>query len=300
MSADTAVKKPPSTLGLTGLTVNAMALIAPGAFLWLTFFIQCRVRRAAGRAGHVVRHFRRRRSVPGHGHRVRRTVQALSRRRFVLLLRRAGVSVEDQAPRSSPAIAKFTVGWASHLYYWGYPGLMVGVTALARRVRDRSDLARHVQRRRAEPALHDRVLRGLLLRRRLHRVSAASPARTAVNAAINVIQITALIVFSVMAIGYRMNHPGGRARLDARSRTATRSTSSCRSTRRARPSRTPQGDFVVDKNAGRHGQAVHRHLRAGLRDADGAGSGRSEGRRSRRSSSTRTPSRSSRRTTSAT
>src|SRR5215472_10683027 len=29
-----------ATLGLTGLTMNAMALIAPGAFLWLTFFIQ--------------------------------------------------------------------------------------------------------------------------------------------------------------------------------------------------------------------------------------------------------------------
>ncbi|MGO9642291.1 MAG: APC family permease, partial [Candidatus Acidiferrales bacterium] len=28
------------TLGLTGLTMNAMALIAPGAFLWLTFAIQ--------------------------------------------------------------------------------------------------------------------------------------------------------------------------------------------------------------------------------------------------------------------
>src|SRR5204863_986350 len=28
------------TLGLAGLTSNAMALIAPGAFLWLTFFIQ--------------------------------------------------------------------------------------------------------------------------------------------------------------------------------------------------------------------------------------------------------------------
>src|SRR5207248_7877283 len=27
-------------------------------------------------------------------------------------------------------IAKFMVGWASHLYYWAYPGLMVGVTAL--------------------------------------------------------------------------------------------------------------------------------------------------------------------------
>src|SRR5580692_7538973 len=29
-----------STLGLTGLTMNAMALIAPGAFLWLTFQMQ--------------------------------------------------------------------------------------------------------------------------------------------------------------------------------------------------------------------------------------------------------------------
>ena len=29
-----------ATLGLTGLTANAMALIAPGAFLWLTVVIQ--------------------------------------------------------------------------------------------------------------------------------------------------------------------------------------------------------------------------------------------------------------------
>jgi hypothetical protein len=29
-----------ATLGLTGLTSNAMALIAPGAFLWLTFYLQ--------------------------------------------------------------------------------------------------------------------------------------------------------------------------------------------------------------------------------------------------------------------
>ncbi len=32
---------------------------------------------------------------------------------------------------------------------------------------------------------------------------------TAVNIAINVIQISALIVFAVMALGYRMNHPPG-------------------------------------------------------------------------------------------
>jgi ABC-type branched-subunit amino acid transport system permease subunit len=38
MSENTAVEMK-KTVGLTGLTMNAMALIAPGAFLWLTFFI---------------------------------------------------------------------------------------------------------------------------------------------------------------------------------------------------------------------------------------------------------------------
>ena len=27
-------------------------------------------------------------------------------------------------------LSKFVIGWASHLYYWVYPGLMVGVTAI--------------------------------------------------------------------------------------------------------------------------------------------------------------------------
>src|SRR3989440_11578774 len=39
-SSETKPVEMKATLGLTGLTMNAMALIAPGAFLWLTFFIQ--------------------------------------------------------------------------------------------------------------------------------------------------------------------------------------------------------------------------------------------------------------------
>src|SRR6478752_10679485 len=35
--ADQKAPQMQATLGLTGLTSNAMALIAPGAFLWLTF-----------------------------------------------------------------------------------------------------------------------------------------------------------------------------------------------------------------------------------------------------------------------
>src|SRR5258708_22151838 len=38
--ADKSTSEMKPTLGLTGLTMNAMALIAPGAFLWLTFAIQ--------------------------------------------------------------------------------------------------------------------------------------------------------------------------------------------------------------------------------------------------------------------
>src|ERR1035437_3973000 len=40
MAEETSAPQMQATLGLTGLTSNAMALIAPGAFLWLTFFIQ--------------------------------------------------------------------------------------------------------------------------------------------------------------------------------------------------------------------------------------------------------------------
>ena len=40
MAENTGEVKMTPTLGLTGLTMNAMALIAPGAFLWLTFDTQ--------------------------------------------------------------------------------------------------------------------------------------------------------------------------------------------------------------------------------------------------------------------
>src|SRR5208283_3523650 len=39
--------------------------------------------------------------------------------------------------------------------------------------------------------------------------SKGAGASTAVNIAINVIQISALVVFSVLALGYRANHPTG-------------------------------------------------------------------------------------------
>src|ERR1700759_1089847 len=117
------------TLGLTGLTVNAMALIAPGAFLWLTFAQQCLYGQPmAGIAmwfgilvalvlclSTAIAYAELSKLYPGAGSSYFFAEQAfLSKTRAFRFAR----------------IAKFVVGWASHLYYWVYPGLMVGVTAL--------------------------------------------------------------------------------------------------------------------------------------------------------------------------
>ena len=118
-----------ATLGLTGLTINAMALIAPGAFLWLTFQEQSLY--GAPMAGcamwvgilaalllcfaTAISYSELSKLYPG--------------RRVVVSLRRAGVRVQDESVKFA-RVVKFFTGWASHLYYWVYPGLMVGVTAI--------------------------------------------------------------------------------------------------------------------------------------------------------------------------
>src|ERR1700738_5117907 len=117
------------TLGLTGLTSNAMALIAPGAFLWLTFGPQ--VLTGAPGAGMsmlvgiiaalllclapAVAYAELSKLYPGAGSSYFFAEQAFLSKKQAFKWAR---------------ISKFMVGWASHLYYWVYPGLMVGVTAM--------------------------------------------------------------------------------------------------------------------------------------------------------------------------
>src|SRR5471032_507119 len=123
----TATMKP--TLGLTSLTFNAMALIAPGAFLWLTFEEQALygAPMAAGAMwfGFVIAL-------------VLCLATAVSYAELSKLYPGAGSSyfyaeqafLNDKTRYKYARVIKFFTGWASHLYYWVYPGLMVGVTAL--------------------------------------------------------------------------------------------------------------------------------------------------------------------------
>src|SRR5579862_6876827 len=191
-----------ATLGLTGLTINAMALIAPGAFLWLTFQIQALY--GAPMAGGTmwfgiiaalllclataVSYAELSKLYPGAGSSYYFAEQAFLSKTHAYKFAR---------------IAKFFTGWASHLYYWVYPGLMVGVTAILG-----GYLASQFW-----PDTFSGTYNSPLFMYLFCVVFALGVGyiayrgvngSTAVNVAINVIQITALIVFSVIAIAYRM------------------------------------------------------------------------------------------------
>ncbi len=201
----TATMKP--TLGLTGLTMNAMALIAPGAFLWLTYGQQCLY--GAPMAG----------SAMWFGILIALSLclaTAISYAELSKLYPGAGSSyvfAEQAFLRKKKAykwsrIAKFVIGWASHLYYWIYPGVMVGVTAI---------LCGYVMGI-LFPAVFSSAVPSPLFMYGFCIVFALGVSyiayrgvagATAVNVAINVIQITALLIFSAIALAYRVNHPQG-------------------------------------------------------------------------------------------
>ncbi len=195
------------TLGITGLTMNAMALIAPGAFLWLTFQMQSLY--GAPMAGMsmwfgilfalllcfatAISYSELAKLYPGPGSSYLYAEQAfLSKTRAYKFAR----------------VAKFITGWASHLYYWVYPGVMVGVTAI---------LGGFLLNQ-FWPDTFSGTYNSPLFMYLFCIVFALGVAyiayrgvtgTTAVNVVINIVQISALLVFSVIAIGYRVQHPQG-------------------------------------------------------------------------------------------
>src|SRR6202158_3689797 len=124
--AETNTEKKP-TVGLTGLTMNAMALIAPGAFLWLTFAGQA----AAGATAPsmwagilfatllclatAICYAEMAKLYPGTGSSYYFAEQSF-------------LNHDKAWPYAR--LSKFIVGWASHLYYWIYPGVLVGVMGI--------------------------------------------------------------------------------------------------------------------------------------------------------------------------
>ena len=199
-----------ATLGLTGLTSNAMALIAPGAFLWLTFFIQA----STGVAGQPS-------TAPAmwlgiFGALVLCLATAVAYAEISKLYPGTGSSYyyAEQAMLSHDAgfkyarISKFIVGWGSHLYYWVYPGVMVATTGIF--VGYVVGFLNPTFMSGSNPGPIFMMIVAVVFSFFVAWIAAkGADASTAVNLAINVIQISALVVFSVLALGYRANHPTG-------------------------------------------------------------------------------------------
>src|SRR5580692_5814702 len=205
MAENTGEVKMTPTLGLTGLTMNAMALIAPGAFLWLTFAPQATEGSTAPSMwigivfalllclATAVCYAEMAKLYPGTGSSYYFAEQAFLN--------------HDKAWKYA-RVMKFIVGWGSHLYYWIYPGVMVAVTGVFCGYITGTLWPNFMSASNPGPMfmMAIAIVFSFAVAYIAYRGVNGS---TAASIAINIIQISALLVFSVMALGYRMNHPPG-------------------------------------------------------------------------------------------
>ena len=198
MAENTGEVKMTPTLGLTGLTMNAMALIAPGAFLWLTFAPQATEGSTAPSMwigilfalllclATAVCYAEMAKLYPGTG-----SSYYFAEQSFLN---------HDKAWKYA-RLMKFIVGWGSHLYYWIYPGVMVAVTGVFCGYITGTLWPNFMSASNPGPMfmMLVAILFSFAVAYIAHRGVNGS---TAVSVAINVIQISALIVFSVH--GYQL------------------------------------------------------------------------------------------------
>jgi basic amino acid/polyamine antiporter, APA family len=131
---DTSTGEMRRSLTLTGVTVNAMALIAPGAFLWTTFETQAALSRHGSSTADGM----------WSGLFLSLILALLTAYSYAELARiypdagtgssyyfaeAAFLDKERPEHQRYARFAKLSVGWISHLYYWIYPGIMVAYTA---------------------------------------------------------------------------------------------------------------------------------------------------------------------------
>ena len=189
------------SLGLTGVTINAMALIAPGAFLWTTYQLQAAPGSAMNMWAAVF---------------IATAIALLTATAYAALSKRypeggtgssyyyteaAILHKEEHRHFKFARIAKFIVGWASHLYYWVYPGVMVAFMGL---------LITYIIQT-FDPsfgAAWQEVLVCVVFAGIVGLIAYIGvTGSTVANIVINAIQIIALVTFSVLAVAYRLTHP---------------------------------------------------------------------------------------------
>ncbi len=204
-NASTGMKK---TLGLTGVTVNAMALIAPGAFLWMTFQLQAANVDSSGAStaadmwtGVVAALIVAFLTAFAFAELARRYPDAGSGSAYYFA-EKAFLDREEPSHRRWARIAKFITGWAAHLFYWVYPGVMVAFMAvLVTYIAGQFGVAIPILGQIAIAWVFSALVGFIAIR--------GISGSTSASIVINVIQLTALVIFSVLAILFRVKNPLG-------------------------------------------------------------------------------------------
>jgi basic amino acid/polyamine antiporter, APA family len=196
------------SLTLTGVTVNAMALIAPGAFLWTTFQAQSALNRGTTS------------TAPEMWTGLLFTLvlallTAYSYAELARLYPGAGTGstyyfaeaafLDKERPQHQryARTAKLSIGWISHLYYWIYPGIMIAFIAT---LFDYIYLSLFHHQLTGIPTAAIGVIFAFIVGYISYRGIMGS---TMVAIAINVIQIVTLVGMSIYMIGYRLGNPHG-------------------------------------------------------------------------------------------
>ena len=200
------------TLGLTGVTMNAMALIAPGAFLWITYQMQAAATAPSGAsvasdiwAGTGLAVIVAFLTAISYAQLARRYPEAGFGSAYYFA-EKAFLDRENREHHKWARLAKVITGWAAHLYYWVYPGVMVAMMAT---------LIGYIYTQFTGQSISNvglstiAILFALLTGYIAYRGITGS---TFTSIAINIIQLVTLIFFSILAIYYRLSMPASAAK----------------------------------------------------------------------------------------
>lgn len=194
------------TLGLTGITINAMALIAPGAFLWTTFQSQSGTGATSMWSAVFVATVIALLTAVAYAALANHYPQAGTGSSYYFA-EMAILHKQEHRHFKFARLVKFLIGWAAHLYYWIYPGVMVAFMG--------SLITYLVQFFVPSFAATPGLITNLELIGSCVIFAAVVGAiayigvtgSTLASIIINIIQIIALIVFSIVAIVFRLHHP---------------------------------------------------------------------------------------------
>jgi APA family basic amino acid/polyamine antiporter len=198
---------PRKTLGITGITIHAMALVAPGTFAWMLYQAQ-----AAGAQSGMGAIWPGVLAALGAALLSALSFSELARRYANTNLRSAYHFAEQVfreagsgRPRSQQSslpvrLAKFATGWAAHLYYWVYPGVMVAFTGI---------LVDYLLRQLGySPKPLGQVILALSFAAFIGFLALRGITGTMPSSIIlNTIQLTTLIGFSILALVFRFSNP---------------------------------------------------------------------------------------------